>query len=567
MQDRADLIAAIRDNRCPDILIIGGGINGAGTFRDLAAQGVPTLLVEAGDFSSGTSSAPSRLIHGGLRYLETGEPSLVRESLVERNLLLKNARHVVHPLPIWVPLKSWLGGAVGAGLRFLGIKRSPGRKGAVPVKIGLMIYDMFGRKHKSMPDHRLLSAKKARAEMPALAPDVRAVAEYYDARITHPERLVMELIADGETDCEGAMGVPYLAAVGTDQGGVTLEDRLTGEQFTVTPRIVINAAGPWVDKVQGNLGIDGRLMGGTRGTHLVIRNPGLASDLGGRMLYFETDDFRACLALPLDAENTYVGTTDIRTDDPDDRSYTEEEIDYIFSVLRPVLPDVNWTREDIVFVMAGIRPLPYQDASVGAAGEISRDHRLDRFPKSEDRPFDTFTLVGGKWTTYRAFAEEITDTILGEIDAGRAKGTDTLPIGGARGLPEKAADRAEWIKVIADKTGLPSERIKTLASRYGGRAEEFAEAEARQNDQFDALTGYTPAEILMICQSERVSRLEDVVLRRTLMAFEGKATKAAVEAVSKVVATALGWDEAARKDQVDATLTLLAERFRVPLDA
>ncbi|SMX42024.1 Aerobic glycerol-3-phosphate dehydrogenase [Maliponia aquimaris] len=553
----------IRSGQVPRILIVGGGINGVGTFRDLAAQGVAALLVDAGDLSSGTSAAPSRLIHGGLRYLETGETALVRESLIERNLLLKNARHVVHPLPVWIPLRSWFGGAASAALRFFRLKKTPGRKGAIPVEIGLWAYDLFGRLHRTMPTHRLMSASRARREMPALAPDVRAVAEFYDARISHPERLVLELAADAEADCPEAMAVPYLAAGAQRDGAITLHDRLTGDTLTVRPSVVINASGAWVDKVQAGLGFQGRLMGGTRGTHMVMRNPQLSADLGGRMLYFETHDFRACLALPLDADHVYVGTTDIRTDDPDDRRYTEAEIDYIFDVLRPVLPGVDWRREDIVFVMAGIRPLPYQDDKVAATGAISRDHRIDRFDPTPERPFQTFTLVGGKWTTYRAFAEQATDAVLKHIGAQRRTGTDSLPIGGTRGLPERGAATQAWIRDMAQETGLPLDRCAKLAERYGSAARRYALAEARDNRHFDTLTDYTPAEIALICQDERVCRLEDIVLRRTLLAFEGRTRRAELQELADLAAAVLGWDAGERDRQLGDLVALLRDRHKV----
>ena len=556
------MVAGLRGGTAPDVLIIGGGINGVGTFRDLAAQGVPALLVDSGDFSSGTSAAPSRLIHGGLRYLETGEPRLVRESLLERNLLLKNARHVVRPQPIWVPLRSWFGGTSAAVARFLRLRRRPGRKGGVPVKLGLMLYDAFGRKHQTMPNHRMLTAAKARAEMPALADDVAAVAEYYDARITHPERLVLELVADAEADCEGAMAVPYLAAGAHADGRITLHDRISGEEISISPRVVINAAGAWVDLVHGDLGIAGRLMGGTRGTHLVMRNRQLADDLGGRMLYFETRDFRACLALPLDEEHTYVGTTDIRTDDPEDRGFTEEEIDYIFDVMHPVLPRTEWRREDIVFAMAGVRPLPFQDDRVGAAGEISRDHRIETYPPAEGRDFQLFTLVGGKWTTYRAFAEQVTDAVLSHLGRSRRIGTETLPIGGARDLPETEDARADWAADLARESGVDPARCAVLMERYGSRARDFAMDEREDDRRFDALDGYTPAEIARICRTERVCHLEDVILRRTLMAFEGRTSRAALSEVAGVMAGTLGWDAETREAEVETLAAHLRTRYR-----
>lgn len=565
MRDTADLIGRLRAGDVPDVLIVGGGINGVGVFRDLALQGVPALLVEAGDFASGTSAAPSRLIHGGLRYLETGEAGLVREALVERNRLLRNARHMVHPQPIWIPLRSWFGGSLSAVLRFMRLKRTPGRKGVVPVALGLMLYDRFGKKLRTMPNHRMIGAATARREMPGLTADLRAVAEYHDARITHPERLVLELVADAEADCPGSMAVPYLAAGPVRDGKVTLKNRLSAQTLAVAPRIVVNAAGAWVDRVQGDLGIPGRLMGGTRGTHLVMRNPRLVAALKGRMLYFETSDFRACLALPLDGSHVYVGTTDIRTDDPEDRWFTEAEIDYIFDVLRPILPGIEWRREDAVLVVAGIRPLPFEDARVKASGAISRDHRIERFAPQHGRPFETFTLVGGKWTTYRALAEQVADKVLGSLGIARRTSTGDQPIGGARDFPEAGAERDAWLRALADDTGVPLARCAVLAGRYGAAARRFARAERDDRRVFHDLDGYTPAEIGLICKTERVSRLEDIVLRRTLMGFEGRTARPALEAVADVAADTLGWDAARRGMEIERTVALLKDRYRVAL--
>lgn len=557
MRTRSELLTRLHARGSPDIVIIGGGINGVGVYRDLAAQGIPALLVEAGDFSSGTSAAPSRLIHGGLRYLETGETALVRESLLERDRLLHNARHMVYPQPVWIPLKSYLAGSFEAALRFFKLKKTPGRKGALPVALGLRFYDLFGRKTRVMPKHRIISAATARAEIPSLSPDVKMVGEFHDARISHPERLVLELIADAENDCPEAMALPYVAAGEQSSGTLILTDRQSGEAIKITPRIVINAAGAWVDQVQSGLGFSGKLMGGTRGTHLVIRNPALLAELKGRMLYFETKDFRVCLALPLDADHVYVGTTDIRTDDPGDHRYTDAEVDYIFDVLKPVLPAVDWRREDIVFVMAGIRPLPFQDDKVTASGAISRDHRIDHFPQSPDQPFETFTLVGGKWTTYRALAEEAVDDVLAQVGKSRSAGTENLPIGGAKDLPDTADERARWTTALAAETGLEHTRCTELVKRYGSRAREFAKAEQGDNRRFDTLNGYTPAEIGMICRTERVSRLGDVVLRRTLMGFEGRTGRATIEEVAGIAAAVIGWSDTHKdKEVADLIATL-----------
>ena len=262
MKSRRTLVDRLKSGQHPDIVIIGGGCNGAGVFRDLALQGIATLLVEKGDFSSGTSAAPTRLAHGGIKYLETGEISLVRESTIERNLLLMNAPHQVRPLPVWVPLRSWLGGALQAPLRFFGLTKKLGPKGYLAVKAGLIVYDRFGNSHRTLPHHRMFSRSEALRRVPQLNPNIRAVAQYHDSLITQPERLVMEMIGDGERDCEEAMAIPYLEATGHRDGALELRDAITGELAKVTPRLVINMAGAWADVVQAGLGVTDRMVGG-----------------------------------------------------------------------------------------------------------------------------------------------------------------------------------------------------------------------------------------------------------------------------------------------------------------
>lgn len=564
MQTREALVTRLRSGEVPEVLIVGGGINGVGAYRDLAAQGIAALLVEAGDFASGTSAAPSRLIHGGLRYLETGEAALVRESLTERNLLLRNARHVVHPQICWVPLRSWMGGAVGAVLRFFRLRRTPGPKGAIPVKIGLMLYDSFGRAYQTMPNHRVLMASQARAEVTGMSPGIKAVAEYYDARITHPERLVMEIVADAEANCPASMAIPYLAAGQLFDGKVTLQDRLTGEVFHITPKVLLNASGAWVDQVHAGLGIAQRMIGGTRGSHLVLRNAQVAADLGDRMLYFETDDHRACLIYRMEGDRVLAGTTDIRSDNPDDKFCTEAEIDYIFDVLRPILPNARFDRSQIVFAFAGVRPLPLQNTS--ATGAISRDHRLEQFGPTKDRPFPMISLIGGKWTTYRVCGEQMADAVMRLMNRNRRATTKDMPIGGAAGLPEDRAAQSDWLKALSRETGLTIERCTTLASRYGGTARQIAQTEkAAPLPAFRGVKGYSPAEVAFICRTERVSKLEDIVLRRTLMAFEGAVTLAGLAELAATLAPILGWDAQRTEIEVAQTATLLRERHRMSI--
>lgn len=543
----------------PEVLIIGAGINGVGVFRDLAVQGVPSLLVDRGDICSATSSASSRLIHGGLRYLEIGEFSLVRESVEERNRLLLDAPHLVRPIRVRVPIADRFSGALASAGRFLGWVRKPGPKGAFVVALGLRVYDLFNRRDQTMPNHRMVPAREFRAQMPALAPSTRYVAEYHDARLTAPERLGLELVAQAEQMCSGARAASYLAVVGRDGGRILLADTLTGERFTVTPKLVVNCAGAYVDAVDGSFGINQRLIGGTKGSHLVVRNRALVESLADTMIYFETPDHRICLAYPLDDTHALVGTTDLRTDDPDDTVCSDAEIDYLFEVMAMAMPAIALDRGQIVYTYAGIRPLPASDQ---VAGAISRDHSIRTFPPQGDRPFPVLSLVGGKWTTFRACAEEIADDVLARLGLARRRSTAGIAIGGSTEWP---ADRALYIADLSQRFGLTPARAHTLFDRYGTLASKRLEDFAAQHEiPLTTLPDYSYQEIAAIAREERVVRLEDVVLRRTHIALLGQATAAALAELGTAVGEALGWSAERIAQEVAATAQVIAARHQLP---
>lgn len=546
----------------PDVLIIGGGINGIGVFHDLALQGLSSLLVERGDFCSGTSAAPSRLIHGGLRYLETGELSLVRESLVERNRLLLNAPHVVKPIRVWVPLRGWTGGVLSAIGRLLHLKRSPGPKGALVVKLGLLLYDILGARLRTMPRHRFVARDERSKVLPGLAPDIREIAEYYDAKVTMPERLGLELLADAEDACPGAIAASYVEVAGLSDGAIRLRDVISGSSHEVRPRLVVNCTGAWLDRVDERLDIHERMIGGTKGSHLVVRNPALASQLGDIMLYFETHDHRICLVYALDTNHVLLGTTDMPTDEPDDPVCTQREVDYLYAALREFMPGLAISNDEIVFAYAGVRPLPLTEGAV--AGAISRDHELRMFEPDARRPFPVLSLVGGKWTTYRACAEQISDAVLSRLGMVRQSTTAEVAIGGGRGWLSDPVARERLIMEQSQSCGRSRKRVETLFDRYGARAIAFLEhLPAAGETMLLHLPDYSAEEIAYLVKQERVARLEDVLLRRTAIALLGDATAPVISEIGGIVGAALGWTDQQIRDEVLATTQLLASRHVV----
>jgi len=560
MRTREEALAALENGEGGEVLIVGGGINGVGVLRDLAAQGIPATLVEMGDFCSGTSSAPSRLIHGGLRYLEQGEFKLVKESVEERDRLLMNAPHQVRPIRVWVPALSWFGGTFQAALRFFRLMKDPGPKGALILKLGLTFFDGFSWRYRTMPRHRLIGRNAAREKISGLADNVKLIAEYYDARIDSPERLTMEIVADAEEACPGALGLPYVSLAGVDGNAVILTDRVSGRVVRKDFRLIINCAGAWVDRVNARLGINEQLVGGTRGSHLILDRSDIARMIDEVMLYFETEDHRACLIYRMNDGQVLLGTTDLRTDNPDERDTTEPEIDYLFSVMRSVLPRSDPRKEEISYAYSGVRPLPRQ--TDGAAGSISRDHTFRTFEPTSDRAMPVLALIGGKWTTYRACAEQLVDLALPTFGRTRVARTTDIPIGGGKAFPGDSVALKKLVDQVAAGGHIATARAQTLVRRYGTTALRMA-GELGQDNPVDGAPSYSVQEMAWIARNERVTHLSDIILRRTLMGFEGLANENSVHSVCDAIAPVLKWSAADCRKEIDQTLAILHGRHRV----
>ena len=251
---RQQTLQAIADNPDISVLIIGGGVNGIGLLRDLALNGVDALLVERGDFGSGTSAGSSHMLHGGIRYLENGEFRLVNEALHERDRMLRNAPHYAKPLRTTIPVFRWFSGLLNAPLKFLNLLDRPGERGALVIKLGLTFYDFLVRKERQLPRHELRLRRAALREYPQLNPAIVCAASYYDAWMPCPERICLEMALDAEASHDGARALNYVSAIAGDSAAVTLRDELSGEEYRVRPKVVVNAAGPWIDLVNTGLG-------------------------------------------------------------------------------------------------------------------------------------------------------------------------------------------------------------------------------------------------------------------------------------------------------------------------
>jgi glycerol-3-phosphate dehydrogenase len=489
-----------------EVLILGGGINGAGLLRELAVNGVDALLIDRADFAAGATSASSRMIHGGLRYLENGEFRLVRESLRERDLLLRNAPHAVRPLPTTIPIFSRWSGFGNAAGRFVFQRSRPSARGSALIKVGLTFYDVLTARRRVLPKHHFTARRAALSRRPALHPGVLCTATYHDAQIAQPERLCLELIDDALRAHPGALALNHCAVTGTIAADVNLRDLATGQDFTVRPRVIVNATGAWIDFTHAQLGARTHWIGGTKGSHLVLDHPELLAACADEQIFYENPDGRICIFFPVNG-CVLAGSTDLRITDPDDAVCEDVEIDYILASIRTVFPQLLVNRSHLVSHFCGVRPLPASDE--GFTGRVSRDHQLRSVvpagPGREGPPWPVHAMIGGKWTTFRAFAAHTADRVFADLGRPRHTTTDTLPIGGHSSTPDP--------------------------------------------------------------RTEAVEHLDDWLLRRTTLGLYQRLTPDRLEAIATEVGSALGWDPTRRAAEIARATTLLTARHGVRLPA
>ena len=560
--NRTDTLSSLKATPRVSVLIVGAGINGIGTFRDLALNGVDALLIDRGDFCSGASAASSHMAHGGIRYLENGEFRLVREAVGERNRMIQNAPHIVKPLPTTVPMFKYFSGLFNAPLKFLGWLDKPSERGSVIIKLGLMMYDAYTGGQRVVPRHKFYSRTESLKKWGKLNPGVVNTAVYYDGLISNPERLALELALDAEADNPNARALNYVSLVSGSGKSVILRDELTDETFEVEPGLLINAAGPWIDFANHSLGITTRYIGGTKGSHLVLNHPELRAAIGENEFFFENKDGRIVLIFPLQ-DRVLVGTSDIKIEHPDEAQCTDEEVDYFLEMTARVFPDIKIGHEHVVFAFSGVRPLA--NSAAKTTGQYSRDHHIEVLSGDwTNLSFPVYSLVGGKWTSFRAFSEEVTDKALQFLGIQRNKSTRELPIGGGRNYPRNAEEKNKYINGLAAWTGLSRERLELLFDRYGTRVESLAEfMKLSEDSPLNSLPDFSKREILFLIQHEKAKRLDDLVLRRTMLAMLGRLTRDAVMEVNAIMAEAHGWGAERKQAEAEKTLRVLQDRHKV----
>ena len=550
LHSRAAAIERMTSEEPLDVLVIGGGVVGGGIALDAVTRGLSTGLIEARDYSSGTSSRSSKLIHGGLRYLEMLDFGLVHEALQERGLLLtKLAPHLVRPVPFMYPLSkpAWERFYVGSGIA---------------------LYDglAFGvRQTGGLPRHRHLRKKHALQVMPSLKPSVLSGAiQYYDAQVDDA-RFVLELVRTAaQHGAHVANRVKAEELLRDEQGRVigviAVDDTVPGGdpagRLEIRATRVISATGVWTDEIQAMLGDNGPLqVAASKGVHLVVPKDRIDSQTGVILRTAASVLF----IIPWD-EHWIVGTTDTPWKyDRQHPSATSADIDYLLDTVNDVLV-TPLTREDIDGVFVGLRPLiaPSDPSDVEATTKISREHVVAS-------PAPGLVLVaGGKYTTYRVMAKDALDLALADLGSDLPESiTETVPLAGAIGW--------EWLSerphILARGTGVELLDIENLLERYGTLTRELLALIAVDPQLGERLPGgeeHLKVEIVYAAACEGALHLTDVLTRRTRISIEARDRgRAAAEPAARLMAPVLGWDE----DRIQAEIDLYQRRVEAEMSS
>ena len=520
-----------------DIIVVGGGIIGAGIARDAALRGLKTLILEKVDFACGTTSRSSRLIHGGLRYLKRLELGLVRQDLREREILLGIAPHLVQPLSFVIPVT----------------KGNPFQRLALP--LGLLLYDrLFFR--KSLPSHRSLTRRETLDFEPGLEPKGLVGSYiYHDCQVPFAERLCLENVISaaehGATILNHAKVTGFLRD-GNSVSGVLVQDQISGETYQMKARIVVNAAGHWVDSVRDMLGKGFRpMIRRTKGIHLLT--PQVSRNA---VVLFALADGRLFFVIPWQ-NYSLIGTTD--TDYTGDLDTVEAEANdatYLVKEVQRIFPDVK--SDDIFYTSAGLRALAYSKSR--RPGDVSRSHKLVDHER-EDGIDGFISVLGGKITAYRAVAEQTVDLVCHKLAVKAPCTTAEAPLPGAPIVIQQSLQQA------ADERGLTLDTVSYLASLYGSRFTQVLDISNSNPKGTQPLCPHSRdilAQVQHAVENEGALTIEDFLLRRSAIGLSPCQGLDALNSVAVEMGRLLGWSDDKRQRQMAAYRSQadLGQRFR-----
>ena len=530
------------DGAALDAVVIGGGMAGAGVARDLALRGASVALFEKGDFASGTTSKSSKLIHGGLRYLELFDWRLVRESLREKKTLERLAPHLVRPLPFLVPI-------------YPGSKR-----GLITVRIGMWLYDLL-TPGKVADRYRVMRPVEALSLEPTIRPeDLRGAGYYTDDLLLFPERLCLENVlsairhgARAHNYCE----VEDIVRSGDGLEGVRVRDLLTGQVSTIRTRVVINCAGPWVDRVRELAGLATerpRVVRTTKGIHCLLPR------MTERAIYLSAHDDRMVFVIPW-RDFSLVGTTDTDFEgDPDRLWATRDEVTYLLETVAQALPDRRVALDNVAYTYAGVRPLSFEEGR--SASKVSREHKV-----VAEGPGGRFlSVTGTKLTCFRSLAEGIGDRVMQALGRKAPSRTARLSLDGTDEDVSVIEARA-YMDVSEEMaaSGLGRETLQVLVDTYGQGYRRVLELAKKLPDGTEPLCPSNPeivAQLHHAVSDELAVSLQDVLLRRTGIGQSHCQGVDCAESIGARMAELLGWSARRLDAELDAYRQHVARSLR-----
>ena len=519
-------VAANKPDHIYDLIVIGGGITGAGVARDAALRGLSCLLLEKGDFASGASSKSTRLIHGGLRYLANFELDLVAESLRERAVLRRQAPYLVRPMPFLIPIYR------------------DDLHGKAAISVGVFLYDLLTRE-KEIPHYFTAGKDKTLSLEPRLNPEgLNGSALFYDHQIVMPERLVIENVISARE--AGATLLSHIKAVKIEEtaAGVTVsaQDAFSARTATFRAKVLVNAAGPWIDTVREAGDVDhSKIIYPTKGVHLVLPK------LTDQALFVTSRDGRMFFIIPL-GSYSLIGTTDTKYDGNLDEVHADRgDIDYLLHESRHVLPGMQISRESILYTYAGVRPLAF---SGPGESRISRKHRVIL----EGRFGRIITIGGGKLTTYRNMAKDPVDAACRLLGVKARCMTDWKPLAGWLSGDYEHYVREE-VPVISALFKVSPELALHLINFYGSRAEhvlEFMDAGPEYGETITPECRDIYAQVAYSVAEEGAKTLADIILRRMPLGMTASRGIAHAEQIAEIAGRELRWTDDEKKHHVEA---------------
>ncbi len=580
------------------IVILGAGINGCALARELLLGGMSVTLVDTADAAFGATAYASRLIHGGLRYLEYGEFDLVRESLAERRRLLRLAPQFVRPLELGIPLERLGGGLLSAVARFAGGSRiapaafsrgaqkkqsgsrpsQRGKRGLLLTWAGLALYDAYA-KDPALGRHHIERIRSGRT--PINAERFHWLAVYHDVQILSPERFTLALLEDARRIAsENHREFRFLNYHRAHLTGATVKIEPTTPQFALLkttveksgvvelkPAALVNATGAWVDRTWRGVGANApRLMGPTKGSHCFLFHAGLRAALAGRGIYAEAADGRPIFITPL-GDAVLLGTTDEPfADDPATAVARKDETRYLLDAANAIFPALNLRPEDVAFTYCGVRPLPLVDAS--SPGAITRRHAIRR---DDFGPAPCYSIIGGKLTTCRSLAEEAATRILTDLGRPPTANSRDPALPGGENYPGNPTMLARERNILATRHRLPPAVVEAVWNLFGTRSDAVLgeslaagrkdHAEAPADVALVPGTSLTECVVRWIIDHEWVVTLDDLVERRLMLLFERRLTRQTLIRLAELLVEQHRLANADATSAVEATVRRLAEHF------